>query len=79
MKATLASILGAALVGVLTLGCVAALVGASLSISTMTNPVARNIATAAEVAAGMAWLLATTWLSTQLAVRIYRKKPQPGS
>jgi len=74
MKKGIASILVAALAAFLTLASVAILVGASFSITMMTNPIERAVATAAELLLGIFWLLGTTYIATRLAVAIFREK-----
>ena len=72
----MASALVAALAVALTLASVIVLVGASFSIAMMTNPAERTLATAAELLAGVFWLLGTTYVATRLAVLIFDEKPQ---
>lgn len=63
----------AALAVTLTLGSVIFLVGATISISRMTNPAMRALATAAELLAGTLWLVGTIYIVTHLAVLIFGK------
>ena len=67
----------AALAVTLTLGSVIVLVGATISISRMTNPAMRALATAAELVTGTLWLLGTVYISTHLAVLIFGKDRLP--
>ena len=55
----------------LTLGSAVVLVGATISISRMTNPAMRALATVAELLAGMLWLVGTVYIVTHLAVLIF--------
>lgn len=55
----------------LTLGSVVVLVGATISISRMTNPALRALATVAELLTGMLWLVGTVYIVTRLAVLIF--------
>ena len=70
-----------AVVGVLavtlTLGSAIVLVGATISISRMTNPAMRALATIAELFSGMLWLVGTIYIVTHLAVLIFGKNPSP--
>jgi hypothetical protein len=66
-----------ALAVALTLGSVIMLVGASISISRMTNPVLRALGTAAELLTGMLWLVGTIYIVTHLAVLIFGKESSP--
>ena len=61
----------------LTLGSVIVLVGATISISRMTNPAMRALATVAELLTGMFWLLGTIYVTTHLAVLIFGKDSTP--
>jgi len=61
----------------LTLGSVIVLVGATISISRMTNPAMRALATVAELLTGMFWLVGTVYIVTHLAVLIFRKEKSP--
>jgi hypothetical protein len=63
----------AALAVALTLGSVIVLVGATISISRMSNPAMRALATLAELLAGMLWLVGTVYIVTHLAVLIFGK------
>lgn len=64
-----------ALAVTLTLGSVIVLVGATISISRMTNPAMRALATVAELLTGMLWLVGTIYIVTHLAVLIFGKDP----
>lgn len=74
-KADLKKWAALAIVGVLavalTLGSVIVLVGATISISQMTNPAMRALATVAELLTGMLWLVGTIYIVTHLAVLIF--------
>jgi hypothetical protein len=59
----------------LTLGSAIVLVGATISISRMTNPAMRALATAAELLTGMLWLVGTVYIVTHLAVLIFGTHP----
>jgi hypothetical protein len=61
----------------LTLGSVTVLVGATISISRMTNPAMRALATVAELLTGMLWLVGTVYIVTHLAVLIFGKEKSP--
>jgi hypothetical protein len=63
----------AALAVALTLGSVIVLVGATISISRMSNPAMRALATLAELLVGMLWLVGTVYIVTHLAVLIFGK------
>lgn len=67
----------AALAVTLTLGSVVVLVGATISISQMTNPAMRALATLAELLTGMLWLVGTVYIVTHLAVLIFGKNSSP--
>ena len=67
----------AALAVTLTLGSVIVLVGATISISRMTNPAMRALATAAELLTGMLWLVGTVYIVTHLGVLIFGKDGSP--
>jgi len=66
-----------ALAVTLTLGSVIVLVGATISISRMTNPAMRALATIAELLSGMLWLVGTVYIVTHLAVLIFGKSSAP--
>jgi cytochrome c biogenesis protein CcdA len=76
MKKLAGSVLVAVLAAVLTLASVIVLIGSSFSIAMMTNPAKRALATAAELLAGVFWLLGTTYVATRLAVLIFDEKRQ---
>jgi hypothetical protein len=59
----------------LTLGSAIVLVGATISISRMTNPAMRALATVAELFTGMLWLVGTVYIVTHLAVLIFGSHP----
>lgn len=61
----------AALAVTLTLGSTVVLVGATISISRMSNPAMRALATVAELLTGMLWLVGTVYIVTHLAVLIF--------
>lgn len=67
----------AALAVTLTLGSVIVLVGATISISQMSNPAMRALATLAELLTGMLWLVGTVYIVTHLAVLIFGKDSSP--
>jgi len=67
----------AALAVTLTLGSVIVLVGATISISRMTNPAMRALATVAELLTGMLWLVGTVYIVTHLAVLIFGTDSSP--
>jgi hypothetical protein len=67
----------AALAVTLTLGSVIGLVGATISISRMTNPAMRALATVAELLTGMLWLVGTVYIVTHLAVLIFGEGKPP--
>ena len=77
MKKWAALAIVAALAVTLTLGSVIVLVGATISISQMTNPVMRALATLAELLTGMLWLVGTVYIVTHLAVLIFGKDNSP--
>jgi hypothetical protein len=77
LKRWAALIIVAAIAVALTLGSVIVLVGATISISQMTNPAMRALATVAELLVGMVWLLGTTYIATHLAVLIFGKANPP--
>lgn len=53
------------------------LVGATISISRMTNPAMRALGTIAELLTGMLWLVGTIYIVTHLAVLIFGKESSP--
>jgi hypothetical protein len=65
----------AALAVTLTLGSAIVLVGATISISRMSHPAMRALATVAELLSGMLWLVGTVYIVTHLAVLIFGEKP----
>jgi hypothetical protein len=67
----------AALAVTLTLGSVIVLVGATISISRMTNPAMRALATVAELLTGMLWLVGTVYIVTHLGVLIFGNDGSP--
>jgi hypothetical protein len=67
----------AALAVTLTLGSAIILVGATISISRMTNPAMRALATIAELLTGMLWLVGTVYIVTHLAVLIFGNDNRP--
>ena len=77
MKKLVASLLAAALVVVLALSAVGALAAASVRIPEMSNAAARFLATAGALGAGVAWLLATVYLATHMAVLLFGKYKPP--
>ncbi len=77
MKKLVASLLAAALVVILALSAVGALAAASIRISGMSNAALRLLATAAAFGVGVAWLLATVYLATHMAVLIFGKSKPP--
>jgi len=77
LKRWAALIIVAAIAVALTLGSVIVLVGATISISQMTNPAIRALATVAELLVGMLWLLGTIYIATHLAVLIFGQATPP--
>ena len=77
MKKLLASLLVMAMAVVLTLSSVLILVEAAIRISRISSPVLQGVATAGELFIGIVWLLGTVYLSTRLAVRIFRRGVSP--
>ena len=73
LKKWAALVIVAALAVTLTLGSVIVLVGASISISRMTNPAMQALATVAELLTGMLWLVGTIYIVTHLAALIFGK------
>jgi len=71
LKKWAALVIVAALAVTLTLGSVIVLVGASITISRMTNPAMQALATVAELLTGMLWLVGTVYIVTHLAVLIF--------
>ena len=61
----------------LTLSFVILLVGADIRISRIANPILQGVAVVAELFLGIAGLLGTVFLSTRLAVRIFRRTLPP--
>ena len=74
LKKWAALVIVAALAVTLTLGSVIVLVGASITISRMTNPAMQALATVAELLTGMLWLVGTVYIVTHLAVLIFGKR-----
>lgn len=66
-----------ALAVALTLSFVILLIGADIRISRIANPILQGMAVMAELFIGIAGLLGTVFLSTRLAVRIFRKTLPP--
>jgi hypothetical protein len=77
LKKWAALVIVGALAVALTLGSVAVLVGATISISQMMNPAMRALDTVAELLTGMLWLLGTVYITTHLAVLIFGKDSPP--
>ena len=77
LKEWAALVIVGALAVALTLGSVIVLVGASISISRMTNPAMRALATVAELLTGMLWLVGTIYIVTHLGVLIFGKDSEP--
>jgi hypothetical protein len=75
LKKWAALVIVGALAAALTLGSVVVLVGATISISRMTNPAMRALATVAELVTGMLWLVGTVYITTHLAVLIFKDNP----
>lgn len=71
MKKALASALAVLLIVAMTLGAMYILVRATLMVTSLSSPVARAVAVAAELVLGVVLLLGTVWLATHLAVRIF--------
>jgi hypothetical protein len=80
MKKILASILTTILIVVMTLGAMFTLVRTTVYVTSIASPLERAVAIAAELVLGFVLLLATIWLATHLAVRIFgkTKAPLPG-
>ena len=79
LKKWAALVIVAALAVTLTLGSVIVLVGASITISRMTNPAMRALATVAELLTGILWLVGTVYIVTHLAVLIFGKNRSSSS
>jgi hypothetical protein len=77
LKKWAALVIVGALAAALTLASVVVLVGATISISRMTNPATRALATVAELLTGMLWLVGTVYITTHLAVLIFGKDTPP--
>ena len=77
MKKFFASLLVFALAVGLVLPSVILLVEVGIRISRMTNPILQALANLGEVILGIGWLLGTVYLSTRLAVMIFRRTPPP--
>jgi hypothetical protein len=71
MKRVVFGVLTALLIITMTLVAMYALVGATIRLDQLTNPVVRLIAVAAEIVLGIVLLLGTIYLATHLAVRIF--------
>ena len=61
----------------LTLSFVILLIEADIRISRIANPILQAVAVVAELFMGIVGLLGTVFLSTRLAVRIFRKSLPP--
>lgn len=61
----------------LTTGSAVVLVGATITISRMANPVLRALATIAELLIGILWLIGTVYITTHLAVLIFSEDNLP--
>jgi hypothetical protein len=77
VKKLVASLLAAALVVVLTLSAVWALGAASGRIAVIDSAAWRLLAMVGAFGAGVAWLLATVYLATHIAVLIFGKDEPP--
>lgn len=77
VKKFLASLLVGTMAVVLTFSVVILLVGVDIRIARIANPILQGLAIAAEFFLGVAGLLGTVFLSTTLAVRIFRKVLPP--
>jgi hypothetical protein len=71
VKKLVAYLLAMALVVVLTISALETLSAASSRISEMSNAALRFLATLGALGAGVAWLLATVYLATHIAVRLF--------
>ena len=71
MRKALASALAVLLIVAMTLGAMFVLVRATLIVTSLSSPVARAVAVAAELVLGVVLLLGTVWLATHIAVRIF--------
>jgi hypothetical protein len=77
VKKFLASLLVGAMAVALTLSFVILLIEADIRISRIANPILQAVAVVAELFMGIVGLLGTVFLSTRLAVRIFRKTLPP--
>jgi hypothetical protein len=77
MKMILASVLTTILIVAMSLGAMFILVRATVYVNSLTSPLTRAGAIAAELLLGVVLLLGTVWLATHLAVRIFAtRQPQ---
>jgi hypothetical protein len=77
VKKLVASLLAAALVIALALSAVGALAAASIRIAGMSNAALRFLATVVAFGGGVAWLLATVYLATHIAVLLFGTSKPP--
>jgi hypothetical protein len=77
VKKLVASLLAAALVVILALSAVGALSAASIRISQMSNAELRFLAMVGALGVGVAWLLATVYLATHMAVLLFGNSKPP--
>lgn len=77
MKTLFASIFTTILIVAMTLAAMFVLVDATIKVTSLPSPFLRGFAIAAELVLGVALLLATVWLATHLAVRIFSVKHPP--
>ncbi len=75
MKRLLAAALTTLLVVVMTLAAVFVLVGASLGVAQMENPLLRAVGVAAELTLGVLLLVGTVYIATRVAVLIFGREP----
>jgi hypothetical protein len=72
-----ASILGAAAAATLSLAAVIALVGVTIQVSTIANPLIHAFALVAELLLGVIWLLGIVFFATHLGVLIFARPEAP--
>ena len=74
MKMIFAFLLTTILIVAMTLTAMFTLVRATVYVTSISSPLPRALAIAAELLLGVILLLGTVWLATHLAVRIYGRK-----
>jgi len=77
MKQVLASILTTLMIVAMTLSAMVILERATVYVTSITSPLQRAGAIAAEILLGIILLLGTVWLATHLAVLIFAPKRNP--